>query len=671
MNEFALIQDIALIWAVALVTGLVCVRLKQPVIAGYMLSGLIVGPHMLKLISQPEQIKVLADFGVAMLLFALGVDLSLKQVIASARRILSASLAQLILTLLCGWGIALATGLASTVGEGFLFGSVCALSSSVVISRTLMDRGELDSVHGRILVPLSLVQDLCLVVIIPFLPVLADNGSGLNGIFASGAKAVLFMLLIVLGATKVVPPLLAWTAKSNNKEIFLLTILVLCLAVALLSQTLGLSIALGAFLAGIMMSESVYAHQALHDVSPLRDVFSTIFFVSIGMLLDPMFIAGHFLEVLIFVVVLIAGKTAIGTLSALLATPNLRNAILVGVGLSQIGEFSFVLLTLGYAYKLINPAMYNLFFAGAVVSMMATPAMMLLVPKLMMRHFRRTPAEASDSEAKGYAQMKDHVIVCGYGRIGRNLGLVLESFDIPFVVIELNANIIEELAIRGTRHIYGDAMNHMVLVKSRLRHAASLVLTMPDPFSAEAVAAFARERNPAIKIVARAHRTEDIRIFRNAGVNAVVQPEFEASIEITRLVLHSLQRTSSEVADALRKIRTRRYAIFQPDIDNLETDSQVEFGEDQMGIWFKVTHPALNGKNLRELNVRGETGATIMAVKSKGKTVAFPDPGFELDTDDDVYAVGSSEQLRKFEQLLRLTPLNAKQGNDKTTGAAF
>jgi CPA2 family monovalent cation:H+ antiporter-2 len=652
MNEITLIRDLAVIWAVALAAGHLFIRLKQPVIAGYMLAGVIVGPHGLKWIDQSEQIKVLAEFGVAMLLFTLGVDLSLKQVMSSARPIVSAGIVQVVGTLGVGWAIAVLTGLAKNPGEGFIFGSICAISSSVVISRTLMDRGELDSVHGRILVPLSLVQDLCLVVIIPFLPVLEDSsGAAWSGLLLSGLKAIVFILIVVVGATRIMPMLLGKSAKANSKEIFLLTILVLCLGIALLSQFLGLSIALGAFLAGIMMSESTYAHQALHDVSPLRDIFSTIFFVSVGMLLDPVFIAQHWSQVGIFVIVLIAGKALIGCGAALFATNNLRSAILVGTGLSQIGEFSFVLLTLGYGYKLIGDAIYNLFFAGAVVSMIASPALMSIVPKLMRNRFRQAPGLPINSR---HTHLHDHVIVCGFGRIGRNLGHVLEAFQLPFVVIELNANIIEDLAMRGVPHIYGDAMNALVLVKAQLEHASMLVLTMPDPLSAEAVAAFARERNPDIKIVARAHRTDDIRIFRSAGVNAVVQPEFEASIEITRLVLHGLNRPVNEVHRALNVIKTRRYAIFQPDIDEVEPGTHVEIGEDQMGLWFTVASEDIHGKSISDLNVRGETGATITAIKRKGKTVAFPDAVFELDLSDEVYAVGNSEQLHELEKRFAL-----------------
>lgn len=655
MTEFAMIMDLALIWLVALVTGHVCIRFKLPVIAGYMLAGVIVGPHVLKWIHQTEQIKVLAEFGVAMLLFALGVDLSLKQVLSSARKILSAGAMQILLTLIAGWVIASLTGLASSPAEGFLFGSICAISSSVVISRTLIDRGELESVHGRILIPLALVQDLSLVIIIPFLPVLQrTSGADYTGIILSGLKAIFFVLIVVLGATRIIPPLLARSATTNAKEIFLLTILVLCLSIALLSQFLGLSIALGAFLAGLMMSESTYAHQALHDVSPLRDIFSIIFFVSVGMLLDPVFISQNWLQVTAFVTFLILGKALIGTFAALLATTSIRSAILVGTGLSQIGEFSFVLLTMGHEYKLISDPIYNLFFAGAIVSMIASPALMSIVPKLMRHHFQKEANQSYDFKHKG---LSDHVVICGFGRTGRNLGLVLEAFQISFVVIELNGSIIEDLAVQGIPHIYGDAMNQSTLAKAQIADAAVLVLTMSDPLTTEAVADFTRSRSPQLSIIARAERTEDIPLFRSAGANAIVQPEFEASIEITRLVLHSLKRPFNEVHRALNVIRSRRYAIFQPDIEALDAGAGIEFGDNQIGLWFAITSQELEGKSIAELNVRAETGATITAVKRDESTIAFPEPAFHLTQHDWVYAVGDTTQLEQLEQKFHLSQI--------------
>lgn len=570
MNEFALIADLAIIWCAALIAGYICIAAKQPVMAGYMLAGIAIGPHGLKLINQVEQIKVISEFGVAMLLFALGVDLSLRQIISSAKKILLAGSTQMVVTIAAAWWLASTIGLAPSVAAGFLFGCVCAISSSVIISKVLSERGETDSIHGQILIPLALVQDLSLVLIIPFLPVLQETANAnYSDFLMSAGKAVLFLLLIIVGATKVVPHVVSFSAKSNSRELFLLTLIVLCLSVALLSQSLGLSIALGAFLAGIMLSESPYIHQALTDVLPLRDLFATVFFVSIGMLLDPQFIGNHILEVFVFVLALIVGKSLIGTLSAFFATKNLRSAILVGVGLAQIGEFSFVLLSLGYDSKLISSAMYNLFFAGAVVTLIASPALMTLMPKVMKKFGHLAHLRSDDSTENVDADIVDHVVVCGFGRIGRNVGFVLEAHHIPFVVIELNAGIMDDLAERNIKHIYGDAVSPLVLEKAHIEHASCLVVTTPDPISTLSIINYAKKCNADIKIVARAHRTEDINAFRAAGATAVVQPEFEASIEITRLALQSLTRPLPEIQVALDRIKKQRYKLFRADPDEL------------------------------------------------------------------------------------------------------
>ncbi|HNN63576.1 MAG TPA: cation:proton antiporter, partial [Candidatus Obscuribacter sp.] len=376
MHNLSLLQDLFVIWISALIAGQLFLRLRLPPIAGYMMAGIAVGPNGLKLITDQEQIHVLAEFGVAMLLFALGVDLSLKQLKASAGKLILAGTSQLFLTVLATALTAMALHLADSPGQAFLFGCVCAISSSVVISKILFDRGESDSVHGRILLSMAILQDLSLVLIIPFMPILAAHGNTSWGsILISAMKAIGFTALIFFGAMRALPSILAGVARSNSRELFLLTLLGLCLGIALLSHQVGLSIALGAFLAGIMISESLYAHQALHDVQPLKDLFSVVFFVSVGMLLDPAFIFSHCLEVVLFVILLISGKTVLAAISALFATANVRSALMVGAGMAQIGEFSFILLSMGRDLKMINDYMYNLFFAGAVESLIASPAL--------------------------------------------------------------------------------------------------------------------------------------------------------------------------------------------------------------------------------------------------------------------------------------------------------
>ena len=692
MNEqIAPIRDLALVWTSALITGQLCTRLRQPVIAGYMLGGILIGPHGLKWISQPEQIEMLAQFGVAMLLFTLGLDLSIKRIFASARRIFAAGSVQIGLTIALAAWFATAFNLAPSASSAFLFGCVCALSSSVVITKVLIDRAESDSLHGQILISLSLVQDLSLVLLIPCLPLLAQlngvdptAGAGVHKLDFSHlgisiGKTLLFLAFVFIASTKLVPRFMEHFTRSNSRELFPLTILVLCLAVAVLSQFLGLSLALGAFLAGIMISQSRFSHQALHDLLPIRNIFSTIFFVSVGMLLDGRFIAGNWVPVLALVTFLILGKAIIGTISSFFVTNNVRTAVLVGIGLAQIGEFSFILLTLGQNSGLITDSIYNLSLTAAVVTMIATPALMNIVPNLFLKQAQSggsKPGADRGGAGLGHGhgdedfstRLENHVVLCGYGRIGKNLGTVLEAHGVPFLVVELNAGMIEQLALRGTPHIYGDAFSRNVLEKTNIRNAACLVLTVPDPISSTGTATIARELNPDIKIIARVHRARDIPVLRAAGVNAVVQPEFEASIEITRLTLNSMQRSVSEISRAMESIKNRRYSLFNTDPKDFEhAQVHTHYDDEQEGIWFKVQSDQFSGKNLRELDIRRQTGATLAALKKQNKTIAYPDPEIPIDSEDEIYIVGNAEQLKKFEEVFelpRFLPMSSSTSDD-------
>ncbi len=665
MHNLSLLQDLFVIWISALIAGQLFLRLRLPPIAGYMMAGIAVGPNGLKLITDQEQIHVLAEFGVAMLLFALGVDLSLKQLKASAGKLILAGTSQLILTVLATALTAMALHLADSPGQAFLFGCVCAISSSVVISKILFDRGESDSVHGRILLSMAILQDLSLVLIIPFMPILAAHGNTSWGsILISAMKAIGFTALIFFGAMRALPSILAGVARSNSRELFLLTLLGLCLGIALLSHQVGLSIALGAFLAGIMISESLYAHQALHDVQPLKDLFSVVFFVSVGMLLDPAFIFSHCLEVVLFVILLISGKTVLAAISALFATANVRSALMVGAGMAQIGEFSFILLSMGRDLKMINDYMYNLFFAGAVVSLIASPALFAASPKLshwlrflgaFFKKNQNSEEEEGHDASRLAGRLKDHVIICGFGRVGRNLGTVLSSYGIPYLVIELNAGIIDDLAGRGIPHLYGDATSNMIMIKANLKEAACLVLTMPDPSAITAITRFVRSRKETISIIARAHRQADIAAFTACGVSAIVQPEFEASIEITRLALFSRRRAPEEIEAALEKVRAMRYPHPSPDFEAMDrAPLYMMLEEEQMGRWFLNVDDNMTGKSPKDLNVRGLTGVTITAIKRQEKTHTYPSPDFPFSPGDQIYAVGKKEELVRFQERFKM-----------------
>ncbi len=673
-----LIQDLSIVWLAALIAGCICVGLRMPVITGYILAGIVIGPYGIKLIGNPEQVDVLADLGVALLLFTLGVELSLRQIFASAGKSIMAGMTQIVSTVALAWAFAVLFGFALTGPQGFLFGCICALSSTVIVTKVLMDRGESDATHGKILVAILLVQDLSLVPLISILPALKDAGNGdpLLALLLAMLKGVIAIAVIFWGTTKIVPPFLEKVAHSGSRELFLLTVLSVCLGVALLSNAVGLSLALGAFLAGIMVSSSSYGHRAFSDLLPLRDLFATVFFVSVGMLVNPTFVTAHPLEVALFVVLLIVAKTILGMLSALIVTPSLWSALLVGVGLAQVGEFSFILATLGYKSGLINSELYNLFFAASVVSIIASPLLMFTVPHLLRKltwfRARNVERRLTDRQAGPIKELTDHVILCGFGRVGRNLGIVLKSYDIPFVIIETNGAILADLTALEIPHIYGEASSLVVLLRANLRRARCLVVTVPDPIAATTIIGMAKHYNPEIKIIARAHRTEDIEIFRATGANAVVQPEFEASLEMCRVTLLGINRPSEEIQQALNDLRMQRYTLFQASISEpLLSRALGQAQDDYVGVWFRVGSESVSGRSIIDLDVRKKTGATVLAIKRDDNVIPHPDSSVTVELGDELYVFGASDQLAAFEKMFelpRFCPLSEATSNEMSPG---
>lgn len=661
MEDLALVRDLGIVWLAALVAGLACVKLKQPTILGYILAGLVIGPHGLKLIEQEEQVKTLAEMGVALLLFALGVEVTLKEIFRSAKFVVLAGVTQLIVTAALAGAVAFNAHYVSNFAGAVLFGWLCALSSTVVVTKTLMDRGETDSVHGHLIIAILILQDISLVPIISLLPIFTGGeGNGTVLFLTAMAKAIALVLMVILGATKVVPPILKWVARGNSREVFVLTVMVLCLGIAFISKEMGLSLALGAFLAGIMISESPYGHQALSDLFPVKELFATVFFVSVGLLLDPHFILNHAGEVILFVILLIAGKIGVGWMAARIATRSNWSAALVGVGLAQIGEFSFVLASLGYSMKLLTESAYNLFFAGAVVTLVASPMLMALGPKIL-RHLsiQQSLKGHQDSHPDHDQQtFRNHVIICGYGRIGKQVGNALNALHVPFVVVDVKGEVLEDLASEGIPCVYGDAFGRTVLNNAGLNNAAALVVTLPDPVVSLTVIGFARRVRPDLAIVARAHRSDDIEFFRSMGASGVVQPEFESSKEITRLALLGLKADRRQIQIALQAIEQERYKLFRHDLEDKNTNLEFRLAptEELLGKWLFKNSDKVQGQSLVSLDIRRKTGATILAIKRGDEIMSHPPAEEKLAEHDELYVAGDDAQLRALSELIGAYP---------------
>lgn len=681
MHETLLLTDLAVVWISALLAGYICARLKQPLAAGYIIAGIIIGPYGIKLIDQTNQIHDLAEFGVALLLFALGVEVSLRQMLGSAVKTIIAGLLQISLTVAATCGLLalfapFAFGQGSTPGWSAtsLFGFICALSSTAIVTKLLDTRHETESQHGQILVPILLVQDLSLVPLISLMPVFqSTNSSLMEPLLWAIAKSSLLIALVVACATRILPRVFSWIAHSNSRELFILTVISLCFGIALISKELGLSLALGAFLAGITISESPYGHQALSDLLPLRDLFATVFFVSVGLLLNPTYVAAHWVEVSVFVVALMVGKALIGTISSLAATKSLFTAILVGVSLAQIGEFSFVLALVGRDAGILPDSLYNLFLSGAVVSLIASPPLINAVPAILKKIAWRQDLFKSGWEDEKLKEGKwsEHVVLCGYGRIGRNIGQTLKNSGMQIVVLEIDGSIVAELRDQGIDYVYGDSSRRVVLKEAHLQTASCLVVAVPDPLATLATIRLARRINPGLCILARVHRKEDVDVFRAAGANAVIQPEFEASIEITRLILLHLGRSDTEIQKALAQVRARRIEEFQPNIHEPILARLLGFPHDEStGAWFQIDVQEVHGKTIGELDIRRRTGATVMAIKRDATLTPYPDPDTKLEAKDEAYVIGNPDQLAQFEKHFharRFCPLSDSSNVEPST----
>lgn len=535
MPELALLRDLGILWIAALAGGFICACLKQPTIAGYLLVGIAIGPHGLKLISHADQIDVLAELGVALLLFSLGLEVYLKDLLTSARTIV-AGLVQIGLTIAGAWVLAHQTGLAPSMASGFIFGCVCALSSTAVVTKLLSERGEIDTIHGRLLIPMLIAQDLSIIPMVMLIPLLHTGGvENWMPVVIALSSTGLLLALVFFGATKVVPRLLTLVTRTESRELFVLFAISLCVGAAILAQKAGFTAALGAFLAGILVSEFPYGHQILADLRSMRDLFSTVFFVSIGMLMDPVFIMAHWMQVSAFLVLLIAGKTIAAMAGAMCATKSIRSAALTGISLAQIGEFSFVLATLAYEQKIIDDAIYNLFFGGAVISILVTPSLTWFSAKLASRLGAHTSAAPSKLPNHNWQDLSDHVIICGFGRVGQNIGAILSDQDIPFCVVEINPAICDKMESQGVPCIFGDVFGASALDKAHLESASALIMSIPDAHAAVTAVRHARKRRPDLFIAARAHQKNEADMLIDAGANSIVIPEAESGIKLAEL----------------------------------------------------------------------------------------------------------------------------------------
>jgi len=559
MDEFSLILDMAVVLGAALAGGMAARFLKQSAIIGYLLAGVVIGPHALGLIQESDEIRVLATIGVVLLLFTLGVKLSLREMIRVRRVAIGGGIFQLLAT--TGLGIGVAALLGWSLQEAVILGFLIAISSTMVVIGMLTQRGELETVHGRVMIGILLVQDIAAAFMMFILPVLGGSAGNLASVLGLAVlKAGVFLALVLFLGAWVVPRFIRRVAGRGSRELFILSGAVLCFGGAFAAYYFGLSAALGAFAVGLLISESDFAHQVLGDMIPLRDIFSAIFFVSVGMLIDLPFMAANINTVIAIVVTIVLGKFVICSAAARLFGYGGKAILLVGAGMIQIGEFSFVLAELGLGTGAISERLYSLILASAMISIILTPFIYSLTSNLSTRLIQARvlrplmPADAPQS-VEEVAKISDHVVICGHGRVGGNVAQMLRQLQIPHVVIDLDPAVISSLRDRGIPCIYGDAGNREVLSKAGLKDAALLLIAMPDPTAARLALDHALRINPQLDVVARVHSDFELDFLRGRGASELVQPELEASIELARHTLCRLGFSEDKVQEFISNWR--------------------------------------------------------------------------------------------------------------------
>ncbi|HUO84257.1 MAG TPA: cation:proton antiporter [Thermoanaerobaculia bacterium] len=647
MHGVPLLQDLVVLLAAAVVIIVIGQRFRLHPVVGLLLAGILIGPSGLGLISEMAQVRLLAEIGVVSLLFTIGLEFSLERVRQIWRPFFVGGSQQALWTLLLSITVSLALGF--SLQRAFFFGFLIVLSSTAIVLRLYGERNELGSPHGRLVLGTLLFQDFLVVPMIILTPMLA-------GVVAFSGRAVLIRfgggILIVAAvfalAWYVMPRLLAVLVRARVREVLILGALLAGLGMSVLTESLQFSLALGAFLAGLIISESEYSHQVVADVLPFRDVFASIFFVSIGMLLNLEFFFDRIGTVFTFAAALVIGKFLITGLIVFFMRYPIRTAVMVGAGLAQIGEFSFVVANLGLKHGLLDPSLYQMFLSASVLTMMATPLLVAVAPRVapIIETWIPYGVRGSSDKPEGHA-LERHVIIVGWGVNGRNLARVLREVHIGYRIIELDGDLVRKARRQGEPIIFGDAARKEILELAGIHQANSIVFGISDPLAVRRAVRFARDLNSQIHIIVRTRMLAEIDEIYALGATDVFAEEFETSIEIFTRVLERYHVPRNIIQAQREVLRSEKYEVFR------EPGSRPGISESVLQILtggitdiFRIADDSFAaGKTLQELDVRKVTGASVIAVVRDQSSHPSPSADFRLQPHDFVVLVGAHQEM--------------------------
>ncbi len=649
VNDF--LQAILLIFGVSGLIIFILGKLKIPSIVGFLIAGTIIGPYGMGLIKDPHEVEIIAEIGVILLMFTIGIEFSIPRLMSLKKEVFLLGTLQVLLTILA---IALISQfvLNVAINKAIFFGFIVALSSTAIVMKILSERGELNSPHGKICLGILLFQDLCVVPLMLFTQMLSGQGESYYNFFTVILKAFVILSIVFIFSRIAVPYILHEVVKTKSRELFIIVTISICIGTAFFTSKIGLSLALGAFLAGVVISESEYSAQAVSDILPFKETFSGIFFISVGMLLNLEFIKNHLMEELILVGNIFTIKAIVILIISYVFIHSLKVSFKSAFSLSQIGEFSFILAFTGKSAGLLDEETYQSFISASVITMLFTPLIIKYSPQLIEYMVQKKPFKYLEKAGKirdsdVLVKKSNHVIIIGFGLNGRNLARVLKETKIPYTILELNPETVRKMKKKGEPIYYGDGTSPEILHKLGLRRAKALVIAISDPNATRKIVQIAKTDNPKIHIIVRTRFISEIEELKKIGADEVIPEEFETSLEIFARVLHLFGVPRNKILQMIETIRQEGYEILRvPDLPKTRAGVECVIFEGLEMDSFQVDKNSwIVGHSLRSLDLRHRAKVTVIALQRGQETILNPPADLILREDDVIIYVGNKKQI--------------------------
>ena len=650
-----LLIEVVLVYGLAILVLLVFSRIKVHPIVGFLLTGLIAGPFGIGIITDVGEVEELAEIGILLLLFTIGIELSINKLLQVKQLVLLGGSLQVLLTIAATFIVAQFFG--RTLEEALFIGFLFSLSSTAIVLKILQDQGYIDSLYGKTTLGILIFQDIIIVPMMLVTPYLADEAEvGSQSFLKMIGLGILLMAGVFLAARFVIPAFFYMIARTRSRELFLLFVVVICFSVAFITSEIGLSLSLGAFIAGLIISESEYSHNAMSSILPLRDLFTSLFFVSVGMLLDINYLFQNFFLVVGITIGVAILKATIILFIGILLRLTMRTILLAALALWQVGEFAFILSHTGIEYDLISTFDYQLFLSVSILTMVFTPLVLMKSPKwvdklsrqpFILKFGKKIESEAyrnfPDEDTRDF---NDHLVIIGYGLNGKNVAKAAKLADIPYIIIESNPETVITEKKKGENIFFGDASQDEILNHAKITKARVVVIAISDPLATERIVVVAKRLNPKIHLIVRTRYIAEMNNLMKYGADEVIPEEFETSVEIFTRLLSKYLVPKSEIDNYIKQIRSEGYAMFR----NIDSFYGIDLHLSDMEV-IKMTvnakSPWLNQK-LLDLAFRKNYDATILSIKRGNHVIQNPDGKEIIEAGDELILLGTPEVLQQL-----------------------